>query len=163
MLFAGGILLTTFFEWLVVDVASSNTSQEKTSTVLSFWFDQVPMFDAAVVLPGLTLALIAGIGLSVDMYGSLGAAPVHITAGFHALVAFAAWWGLTDLTTQSKAARAIEREWGISSSENGNNRTSKPRKIPAIVQLRRVSNVVSCLFVVALYAIMTLKPGLPEF
>jgi len=34
--------------------------------------------------------------------------------------------------------------------------------LPGVLRQRRISNVVSCAFLVALYATMVLKPGLPS-
>ena len=143
MLFAGGIVMTTCIEWLVAST--------KDDAVLKFWFGKVPLLDACVVLPGLTLTMIAGTGVSIDHYGGLGKTPPHIETVFWTLVAFAAWWALTDLSTQHRAAEAIEK-W-VAESKDG-------EQVPRIVLFRRISNVVSCAFIIALYGIMTFKPGL---
>ena len=146
MLFGGGVIMTTGLEYLV--------TKNKRPEVLQFYFDKVPLLDSAVVLPGLTIAMISGTGLSITRYGSLGTAPAHIPAVFYCLTAFAAWWAITDLATQPKAMRAID-EW-VAQGSAGN--------IPQIVEDRFISNIVSCIFVVALYAIMVLKPGtLPQY
>lgn len=142
MLFAGGIILTTAIEWLV-----AATRDEK---ILDFWFRKVPMLDLSIVIPGLSFAMMSGVGLAVERYGSLGAAPTHIKAVFHTLVAFALWWGLTDLTTQHKAHEAV-LEW------SKNNDTDAP--VPQIVELRKISNIVSCFFCFVLYGVMVFKPG----
>ena len=147
MLFAGGIVLTTLIEWLVVS--------SKNPGVLKFWFEKVPKLDSFVVLPALTTSIVSGVGLSVDHYDSLGDAPTHVVAAISTLLAFAGWWAITDLTTQGAADTAVQ-EW--QGTEVGIDGTSED-DVPSIVKLRRGSNVVSCLFVVALYAIMVLKPG----
>jgi len=143
MLFAGGIVMTTCIEWLVAST--------KDNAVLKFWFGKVPLLDACVVLPGLTLTMIAGTGVSINHYGGLGKTPPHIESVFWTLVAFAAWWALTDLSTQHRAAEAIEK-WAAESKDG--------EQVPQIVLFRRISNVVSCAFIIALYGIMTFKPGL---
>mmetsp|Transcript_16119 Transcript_16119/g.35853 ORF Transcript_16119/g.35853 Transcript_16119/m.35853 type:complete len:321 (+) Transcript_16119:172-1134(+) len=146
MLFGGGVIMTTGLELLV--------TKNKRPEVLQFYFDKVPLLDSAVVLPGLTIAMISGTGLCVTRYGSLGGAPAHIPVVFYCLTAFAAWWAATDLATQPKAMRAID-EWVAKGASTD---------IPAIVEDRFISNIVSCLFVVALYGIMVLKPGtLPQY
>ena len=146
MLFGGGIIMTTALEWLV--------TKNKNPTVLMFYFDKVPLLDMALVLPGLTLAMFSGTGLTITRYGGLGIAPAHIPVVFYILTAFAAWWGATDLATQGKAMRAID-EW-VATNGKG--------EIPQIVQDRFWSNIVSCVFVVALYSAMVLKPGtLPQY
>jgi len=150
MLFGGGIIMTTALEWLTV--------KTKSPPVLQFYFDKVPLLDMAVVLPGLTAAMISGTGLCITRYGSLGTAPPHIPAVFYCLTAFAAWWAATDLATQGTAMRAVD-EWVASpeSQEDG-------AAVPQIVESRFWSNITSCGFVVALYAIMVLKPGtLPQY
>lgn len=143
MLFGGGIILTTLIEWLAVS--------SKNAEVLKFYFRKVPGLDAFVVLPALTASIISGVGLSVDHYNSLGESPIHVVSAISTLLAFALWWAGTDLTTQAAATAAIE-EW----TEAGDTENTE---VPSIVQKRRISNVVSCLFIVALYAIMVLKPG----
>jgi len=155
MLFGGGIVLTTAIEYMV--------AQNKNESVLSFWFDKVPLLDAAIVLPGLTLAMVSGTGLTAAHYGGLGLAPVHIQIVFYTLVAFAIWWAVTDLTTQGSALEAVN-EWSVSTAagNGGDDDATKEEKkdgVPDVVLRRTVSNVVSCLFVLALYAIMVLKLG----
>lgn len=145
MLFGGGVILTTLIEWLV--------TSSKSASVLNFWFGKVPGLDAFVVLPALTASIVSGVGLSVDHYTSLGEAPFHVVAAISTLLAFAGWWAVTDLTTQGAASDAIE-EWASEHDES-----SPLSDVPQIVHLRKISNVVSCLFVAAIYAMMVLKPG----
>ena len=64
----------------------------------------------------------------------------------------ATWWAATDLTTQGKALIEVN-EWSIHSM------TDSSTPIPDIVEHRKISNVGSCLFVLALYSIMVFKPG----
>lgn len=143
MLFGGGIILTTLLEWLATD--------SKNSSVLNFYFDKVPTLDSFVVLPALTASIISGVGLSVDHYESLGQAPFHVVGAISTLLAFAVWWAATDLTTQGTAMEAIKEWTQLEDTENAD--------VPQIVQFRKFSNVVSCLFVAALYGFMVLKPG----
>jgi len=142
MLFGGGIVLTTLIEWLATD--------SKNSSVLQFYFDKVPALDSLVVLPALTVSLLSGVGLTVDHYESLGQAPAHVVGAISTLLAFAVWWASTDLTTQGAAMQAIQK-WTEGDTENTD--------VPGIVQFRKFSNVVSCLFVAAIYGFMVLKPG----
>jgi len=148
MLFGGGILLTTATEYLV--------AQNKKSSVLQFWFDKVPLLDTSIVLPGLTLAMISGVGLAIEHYNSLSETPRHIQYVFWALVAFASWWAVTDLTTQGSALNAINEHAAAAIQSEGEN--NEP-DIPPIVMKRTISNVVSCLLVLLIYSIMVLKPG----
>jgi hypothetical protein len=151
MLFGGGVLLTAAIEWLVVG--------NKNDTVLQFWFDKVPLLDGVIVLPALTVSMISGTGLSIRRYGGLGQAPEHIQAVFYALLAFCAWWAFTDLTTQGKALIAVN-EW---TSEGEKAKADEPNDVPNVVELRTISNVVSSLFVIVLYAMMVMKPGMITF
>ena len=146
MLFGGGVILTAALEWLVVN--------SKNPSVFRFYFDKVPLLDAAIVLPGLTLSMVSGTGLAIERYGGLGVAPPYIPLVFYTLVAFAAWWGFTDLTTQGRALVAVN-EWAATADIDDD---GKRKDVPKIVELRKISNVVSCLFVVALYGVMVLKP-----
>lgn len=142
MLFGGGIILTTAFEWLVTN--------NKNRAVLSFYFDKVPFLDSIVVLPALTAAIISGVGLSIAKYDGLGLAPPHIQYVLWCLTAFASWWAITDLSTQGSALKAIS-EW--------DSNTSKEQSIPKVIEFRKFSNIVSCGFVMALYYLMVMKPG----
>jgi hypothetical protein len=148
MLFGGGVLLAAAIEWLV--------EENKNDAVLQFWFDKVPLLDGAIVLPALTVSMVSGTGLSIQRYGSLGHAPEHIQAAFYALVAFCAWWALTDLTTQGKALIAVN-EWTAKDKKAKTNEHA-PNDVPNVMELRTISNVVSSLFVIVLYAMMVMKP-----
>lgn len=150
MLFGGGVILTTAIEWLVVD--------NKNASTLQFWFDKVPLLDAAIVLPALTLSMISGTGLCVHRYHGLGLAPPHIQIVFYTLVSFAAWWAATDLSTQGQSLIKIN-EWALETVKDDESHVDAPD----IVKWRRISNIVSCLFVVALYGVMVMKPGTIQF
>jgi hypothetical protein len=168
--FGGGVLLTTAIEYMVAN--NSNTY------VLQFWFDKVPLLDMAIVLPGLTLSMISGTGLAITHYGSLADAPPHIPLVFWALVVFAAWWAVTDLSTQGGALTAVmemtpnttnsdddrkNNNNNVNENENVKNiltkESSQTQVAPDVVHQRTISNVVSCFLVLVLYAIMVLKPG----
>lgn len=159
VLFAGGIVVTTALEWLVVEATTEEAKKishkrqpsNPIAPVLNFLFDRVPIMDAALVVPGLALALVSGVAVATAYYEGLATSPPHIVWAFRTLVAFAIWWAATDVATQGPAGEAI-REW----SENG----SADAPLPSILYRRRLSNIGSCLFIVALYAIMALKPGL---
>lgn len=159
MLFGGGIILTTCIEWLVV---GSSSSSRHNKDALLFWFQRVPQLDAFLVVPALTSAVVSGVALSVQNYERLSFAPLHIRMALYTLVLFALWWATTDVTTQAPARTALEA-WatGPSQEDADENNKVNDEAVPRVVQLRRISNVVSCLLVVLLYAIMTLKPGYP--
>jgi Predicted integral membrane protein (DUF2269) len=156
MLFGGGIIITTLLEWLAVS--------SKDPSVLKFYFDKVPKLDAFVVLPALAASIFSGVGLAVDHYGSLGESPFHVVGAISTLLIFAIWWAVTDASTQEAANNAIE-EWVATLEKKDDYLTSNsaPTEFPAIVSRRRISNIVSCMFVAAIYAFMVLKPGyIPE-
>jgi hypothetical protein len=146
MLFAGGIILTTAIER---EVAKSNDPQ-----VLKFWFDKVPALDGLIVVPALTVSMISGTGLSIVRYGGLNIAPPHVDAIFWVLIMFLTWWAATDLTTQGAALNSAER-----AREEYEQGLVDEFVTPKIVVDRHFSNVVSCFFVLMLYAMMVTKPG----
>jgi hypothetical protein len=174
MMFGGGIVVTTCLEWWVVASSAENKNNATTTmpaadSLLQFYFSQVPYLDALIVLPALTTSIVSGVGLSILYYGQLGAAPSHIRAAITTLLLFAIWWAVTDVATQDAAGRALrfvtddvndddDRKNGVAVAANNNNQKKTKDDIPHIVRLRQVSNVISCGFVVALYAIMVLKP-----
>ncbi len=138
MLFAGCIITTTVLEWMVVESGSVPTQR--------LWFDKVPIVEEWIVLPALTGSIVSGIGNACIRYGSFQMAPFHVQSTLFLLLAFGLWWGFTDRTTQARAQFALENSLG--------------EKRPTIFQLRRISNVVSCLFLLALYGMMIFKPGI---
>jgi hypothetical protein len=147
MLFGGGIILTTCIEWLVID--------SRNKSVWNFWFAKVPDLDSKIVLPALTASIVSGTALAVDHYDALAQAPFHVTAALGTLLAFAGWWGITDLTTQGRATEKIAEI--IEHSDDSISNTVQ--WIPGILEFRKFSNLVSCGFVTALYFIMITKPG----
>ena len=75
------------------------------------------------------------------------------------LVTFGLWWAITDVTTQRKTLEMIRRHNNDQDEDDLHKIDEK--KLHRILTMRRLaSNVVSCLLVVALYAIMVLKPFL---
>lgn len=153
MLFSGTIIATTVLEWLVV------ASQDR--TVLQFWFSHVETTETAMVLPALTGSIVSGVAQAFQDYGLLKQAPIHIKGGFHLLLTFGLWWALTDRTTQQTARQITKLQQADADIKNDNHDNLKDNKmLMRVFRIRRWSNVVSCLFVVALYAIMVLKPGL---
>jgi hypothetical protein len=145
MLFGGGIILTTCIERLVAN--------SKNAPVLQFWFDKVPELDGLIVVPALTISMISGTGLSIVRYGGLNIAPPHVSAIFWTLIAFMAWWGVTDLSTQGTALKAVNQMY-LSHQEG-----EEGLETPEVVVNRHFSNVVSCFFVLTLYSMMVFKPG----
>ena len=129
-------------EWIVV--------QCRISSVLKFWFQKVEFFETILVLPALTLSIVSGVAQAFYDYGHLRMAPKHVKGSLHLLFLFGLWWGFTDRTTQRKARVAVEEQL-----EEGDNHT---KEVPDVLFQRRWSNVVSCIFVLALYAVMALKP-----
>ena len=107
-----------------------------------------------VVLPALTGSIISGSGQATIDYGGMVGAPKHVTGAVHALLTFGLWWGATDVTTQGRAkelARKLDGESDAFLQGDGD--------ATSLLKLRRISNIVSCLMVIGLYALMVLKPG----
>ena len=148
--FAGSILLTTVLEWFVV--------QSKSVAVWKFWFlSTVSLLDIAIVVPALTGAIVSGVAQSVQEYGKIVEAPKYVKAVLHTLATFGLWWIFTDRPTQYKARMAIVNVTGISATA-----TLPWSTTPHIFLWRRASNVISCVFVLALYGLMVFKPGRPD-
>ena len=146
MMFGGTILLSTLIENLVV--SSRNNS------VVKFWFLSVPRLDSMVMLPALTGSIVSGIGQATIDYGGMMGAPKHVTGAVHALLTFGLWWGATDVTTQERAkelARSLDGREDFDVLEVDGDAIQ-------LFKLRRISNIVSCLMVAGLYALMVLKP-----
>lgn len=146
MLFSGGIIVSTVIEWLVVGSARPD--------VVAFWFSRVSNIDKALVLPALSGAIVSGMAQAAQDYGCMGEAPKHIRRAIHILATFALWWGSTDLTTQRSAKESVAA-WQARARDGA----SSASGVPSVLHFRRWSNVVSCLFVGSLYALMALKPG----
>lgn len=145
MFFTGGIVLSTLLEWRVVS--------DQNPEVVYFWFTRVvSTVDTWIVLPALTISIVAGFAQTALDYGSMKSAPKHIRRAIHILATFGLWWMATDLTTQRTAKTQI-LQWYKKVSRN--RRVKLPTKI---LFLRRASNLMSCLFVGTLYALMALKP-----
>ena len=160
MLFSGTILVSTFIEWIVVNNAiataksKDKNDQKVTTNILKFWFATVPQLDANIVLPALSLAMLSGVSQAAYNYGTLANSPIHVRGIFHALLTFMVWWASTDFTTQRKTKELVL------SLNDGEGLVSPSGQVPSVVWMRRISNIVSCIFVAALYAVMVLKPGI---
>lgn len=173
MIFSGSIITTTVIEWIVTD--------SKDFKIIPFWFDRIQKVERFLVLPALFLSIVSGIIRSNVTYGtSLMNSPLHIKSSLHLLATFGMWWGITDRTTINRVPSLVgvvkEQEQGKSSCSNhssstphdDSNHSLSERGSTAIsstsnvVTIRRISNIISCAFLVASYAIMTLKPGLTQ-
>ena len=142
MVFAGGIVTTTLLEWTLPSIMESinekdnNESSESKSMLLLTWLWQV---ESRLVLPAVTGSLISGVAQAFYTYPSLHAAPQHIKSVLHLMVLFGMWWAWTDRRSQNAL-----RSDGFDTSK---------------VLERRLSNLVSCAFLVVIYGVMILKPG----
>ncbi len=106
--------------------------------------------DAAIVLPALSGAIVSGVGQAYHDYGGLALSPKHVVGAFHLLLTFGVWWMVTDVTSQRKAVDTVQN---MDESSGG------LVHVPKILRMRGISNIVSCVFVVMMYALMVLKPG----
>ncbi|KAL7450382.1 hypothetical protein ACHAWC_002307 [Mediolabrus comicus] len=148
MLFGGTIILSSLVEYLVVKTSDAS--------VMKFWFLDVPQkLDVNVVLPALAGVIVSGVAQANIRYGGLATSPKHVVGAIHLLVTFGLWWAITDVTTQRKTSEMIRRH---NSGQDEDKIDEK--ELHRILTMRLASNVVSCLLVVALYAIMVLKPFL---
>lgn len=153
MLFGGTIILSALFEYLVVK--SSDKS------VMKFWFLDVPQkLDVNVVLPALAGVIVSGVAQANIRYGGLATAPKHVVGSIHLLVTFGLWWAITDVTTQRKTSEMIRQHNIDQDDKNDVVHKIDEKELHNILIMRLASNVVSCLLVVALYALMVLKPFL---
>jgi uncharacterized membrane protein len=151
MIFGGTIILSALVEYLVVK--SSDAS------VMKFWFLDVPQkLDVNVVLPALAGVIVSGVAQANIRYGGLATSPKHVVGAIHLLVTFGLWWAITDVTTQRKTSEMIRRH--INDQDEDDVQKIDEKELHRILTMRLASNVVSCLLVVALYAIMVLKPFL---
>jgi uncharacterized membrane protein len=148
MIFGGTIILSALVEYLVVKSGDA--------TVMKFWFLDVPQkLDVSVVLPALAGVIVSGVAQANIRYGGLTTSPKHVVGAIHVLVTFGLWWAITDVTTQRKTSEMIRRQ----NSDQDEDKIDE-KELHRILTMRLASNVVSCLLVVALYAIMVLKPFL---
>jgi hypothetical protein len=124
-----GGIFTTTFLEWLVFRSPSRAVQE-------FWFSSATKAEAALVLPGLTGLLVSGVAQAWLTYQCpIKYAPLYVKLPIHVLALFGLWWLLTDLTTRDAV------------NDKGK-------------QLRRQgSNLVSCMLLISIYAIMVLKPG----
>jgi len=145
MVFAGGIITTTLLEWQLPSLvmnggggggAAAGKTSDKDKSMLLKWLWQV---ESKLVLPAVSMSLISGVVQAFDNYTSLRAAPPHVKGALHVMALFAIWWAWTDRRSQADL-----REGGFDEAK---------------VNARRLSNLVSCTFLVVLYGMMILKPG----
>lgn len=134
MVFAGGIITTTLLEWQLPSMMTGSTTKDK--SMLLQWLWQV---ESKLVLPAVSMSLVSGVVQAFDKYTSLRTAPPHVKGALHIMALFAVWWAWTDRRSQASL-----REDGFDDTK---------------VNARRLSNLVSCAFLVVLYGMMILKPG----
>ena len=87
--------------------------------------------------------MVSGVAQAFHNYSSLRYAPTHIKSALHLLFAFGLWWELADRRTQHKVEESL----------------AKGEPDLKMLRDRRISNVVSCVFLLVLYSVMILKPG----
>jgi hypothetical protein len=155
MFFAGGIILSSIMEFLVV--------RSRNPPVIRYWYAKVSSIERGIVLPALTCSIVSGFMQAAIDYGSMTVAPKHIRLAIHILITFAMWWIATDWTTQQAVKTFLKQEpnngwWGNDSDDEYTNSIASSSP-PRFLFLRQASNLISCLFVMSLYALMALKPG----
>lgn len=134
MVFAGGIITTTLLEWQLPSMMIGTTTKDQSKLLQWLW-----QVESKLVLPAVSMSLISGVAQAFNNYTSLRAAPFHVKGALHVMVLFAVWWAWTDRRSQASL-----RDDGFEETK---------------VMARRLSNLVSCAFLVVLYGMMILKPG----
>jgi hypothetical protein len=150
MIFGGTIIISALIEYLVV--------RSKKISVINFWFLDVPKrLDVNVVLPALAGVIVSGVAQSNLIYGGLATSPKYVVGACHVLSTFGLWWGITDLTSQRTISKLIRRYYDEIADYDEVNKLVDGELL-AILKTRLATNLVSCLLVMALYAVMVLKP-----
>jgi hypothetical protein len=73
---------------------------------------------------------------------------------------FGVWWGATDRRTQKQAQQHFVLEQETTQDNHAKYANADAEILPrGLVRQRRASNLVSCVFLLALFATMVLKPG----
>jgi hypothetical protein len=131
MIFSGSIVTTTILEWNL-------TNNDST------FFRKLLRVETALVLPALTGSLISGVVLAFHKYVQFKFAPSHVQTALQLLAIFGIWWGLVDRRLQANIEEAM-----VDSTFDYK-----------MLRGRRITNLVSCGFLLAIYSIKVLKPGL---
>ena len=151
MAFAGGVITTTLLEWnlpSLIDKTKLAPGSEvdkggNGAMELLRWLFQI---ESNLVLPGVTMSLISGVVQSFQNYGTFRYAPLHVKSSLHVMLAYGAWWVIMDRRSQRDLLKGGKDGCSYGYDKN------------KLVK-RRVANVVSCAFLLVLYGIMILKPG----
>jgi hypothetical protein len=168
MVFGGSILCTTFVEWIWPDELQQMIQDKKFNDESAASVDDLSLqllvnkmatktlfpMEGRLVLPGVTGSMVSGIAQSFGNYGSLRLAPRHVKSSLHVLFLFGLWWAWTDRKSQDDLLKL-----SYATSGNDIDKAAVQEEIVSIWKRRRVVNVISCLFIVALYGIMIIKPG----
>lgn len=157
------------------DDSNANPNNQHHSDLLRFWFHAgAPAVERWLVLPAVTGSLVSGVAQAALAYGRLRSAPRHVKSSLHLLLLLGLWWGATDRTTQRRVQQELvvgtttkqeeNDEDGaaaavVETSSNSGSESNNTKKLPLVLRQRRASNLVSCAFLAALYAVMVLKPG----
>jgi hypothetical protein len=131
MIFSGSIVTTTILEWNL-------TNNDST------FFRKLLRVETALVLPALTGSLISGVVQAFHKYVQFKFAPSHVQTALQLLAIFGIWWGLVDRRLQANIEEAM-----VDSTFDYK-----------MLRGRRITNLVSCGFLLAIYSIKVLKPGL---
>ena len=164
MVFSGSIFTTTILEWKIGEdtdgkIADAKANKNKTDDKLTSVTQRLFPLERSVVLPALSLNILSGVAQVYGTYlpKTLRQAPPHIKSVFHVLFLFGLWWGFTD----RKSQRPLKDM--LSTPNNEDKKDSDVvvtnQTINDALKQRRLSNIVSCGFIMALYAIMIFKPG----
>jgi len=148
MLMGGTIITTTILEWMILKNNSHGDGPIKTvvpDAIQSLW-----SLESSIVLPAVTGSMVSGLAQSYLMYDGIGFAPKYVKAALHTMLTFGIWWAIMDKKSQRQLVRAVEASQEKSTDTAATDKTNNN----SVWMKRKIANVVSCVLVVLLYAIM---------
>mmetsp|Transcript_44461 Transcript_44461/g.107591 ORF Transcript_44461/g.107591 Transcript_44461/m.107591 type:complete len:398 (-) Transcript_44461:2229-3422(-) len=152
MLMGGTIITTTILEWMILKNNSHGDGPIKTvvpDAIQSLW-----SLESSIVLPAVTGSMVSGLAQSYLMYDGIGFAPKYVKAALHTMLTFGIWWAIMDKKSQRQLVQAVEASQEQSTDTAATDKTNNN----SVWMKRKIANVVSCVLVVLLYAIMVVKP-----
>ena len=150
--------------------APTKTTTKKTTTTSSTASSALFAMEGWLILPAVTGSMVSGMAQSFLYYGTIRNAPFHVQTSMQLFLCFGLWWAYTDKQSQKQLEKVAslqqQQQQQQEEEEEKNTATTTTTTIAddgggggSIWKRRRVYNVVSCLFVVALYGVMVLKPS----
>jgi hypothetical protein len=173
MVFGGSILCTTAVEWMWPDELHQMVSERADQQTSSPSIDDLSLqllvnkmatktlfpMEGKLVLPGVTGSMISGIAQSFYNYGSLRLAPRHVKSSLHLLFLFGLFWAYSDRKSQQDLLDLAESSNSWTTGDGQSTKEVVEQEMVSVWKRRRIVNLISCLFVLALYTTMVVKPG----